>query len=225
MDIPYEPIFWDIETTGFNPLHQDWYDDRPGARVLSVGIGTIDGWRDAEGIADVEFDVTVYWDSSEYNLLGVVSDRIEDKIRQIKAESYETEAFLVGWNSRNFDHPYIGARYSRLRLDGHYFTHGMKRLDMMRALGNDEVSGSMYPGQDDYAKALGIDVAEELTGADMPDAFKAGDWSKIEQHCEEDMVEMMKVFVERRGPCMEELYNHYDDITGRPPRFDREVEY
>jgi len=221
----YQPIFWDIETTGTNPLAQEWYSGEMAARVTSVAIGKAHGWREADSFEEAEYDVKAYWDEEEYRLLKVVRQRLKERINDIVMDDSNNEPVLVGWNSRNFDHPYMGARYARLRLNGSDFNNTLKRLDMMRALGNDEVMEKMYPGQDDYAKELGIEVNEELTGKDMPKAYRAEDWGKIQQHAEDDVREMMKTFVEKKGDCYEELYWHYDDIKGQPPKFNEKVEF
>ncbi len=103
--------------------------------------------------------------------------------------------------------------------------HRMKRLDLMRALGNDEVMSKTYPGQDDYAKELGIPVDDSVTGADMVEAYKMDDWDTIIEHGESDVLEMMKVFVQRTQPAMEEFFDHYDELPDKPPQYAPEVEY
>lgn len=224
-DVPYEPIFWDIETTGLNPMAQHWWDNEMKAQVICIVMGRIDNWRHAESFDEAKFETKVLWDGDEYRLLEVFHERLVEMTNEVMMEDSEMEPFLVGWNSRQFDHPYIGARFARKRLDGSLVNHNLKRLDMMRALGNDEVLSTGYPKQDEYAKELGIDVDDEITGADMADAFKVDDWDKISRHGESDVIEMMKVFVEKKEACMEEFYNHYSDIDGEPPKFTNEVEY
>jgi uncharacterized protein YprB with RNaseH-like and TPR domain len=221
----YEPIFWDIETTGLNPMAQHWWDGTIGAQVISVGVGRIHNWREVSELGEDDYDLKVMYDSDEYRLLQRLTEVIEENINDIRTENTNSEPVFVGWNTRNFDHPYIGARYARLRLESCQLNHEAKRLDMMRALGNDEVMSTGYPGQDDYAEELGIPVNDELTGEDMPKAFERDDWDKIAQHVEDDVEEMMKVFNKKKEDCWEQLYYHYDDITENPPKFTEEVEY
>jgi len=38
------PIFWDIETTGLNPLARDFWSNSMEAQVTAVGLGTITNW-------------------------------------------------------------------------------------------------------------------------------------------------------------------------------------
>jgi uncharacterized protein YprB with RNaseH-like and TPR domain len=205
----YDPVFFDIETTGFNPMAQQWHNSyQYDARVTAVGVGTVKGWREAEGHEDCEYDVDVYWDESEYRLLQVLPDRLDNKIAMIRGEGYEP--FLVSFNGRQFDHPYLGARFSRLRLDGGAFTHGLKRLDMMRALGKRWGDIGRYPSEDDCLEEMGIASDDPYDGSDMPDMFGNGNWDAISEHARHDIEEMMRLFVETRTECMGEFYDHYD---------------
>lgn len=219
----YEPIFWDIETTGLNPMAQHWWSGEMAAQVTAIGLARIKNWRDAEGFEDYGKDIKVLWDGDEYRLLKVFRDRLEEMANEIMTNG--REPFIVGWNSRNFDHPYIGARYARKRLSNHLVNNNLKRLDMMRPLGSDEVMDKTHPKQDEYAEALGIEVHDELDGSDMPKAFERDQWDKIDQHVRADVDVMSDIFVERRRACYEELYNHYDDIDGEYPKFFQEAEY
>lgn len=219
----YEPILWDIETTGLNPMAQHWWNGQLAAQVTAIGLVKLDGWRDAEGLDDYDKEIKVLWDGDEYRLLNVFKDRLEDIVHGIRESG--KEPFIVGWNSRNFDHPYIAARYGRKRLENQYINHSLKRLDMMRPLGDDEVIEKRHPKQDEYAEALGFEVYDELDGSDMPKAFEREQWDKIDQHVRADVDVMADIFVERAEACYEELYNHYDDIEGEHPKFIQEGEY
>jgi uncharacterized protein YprB with RNaseH-like and TPR domain len=218
-----EPIFWDIETTGLNPMAQYWWDGKMAARVTAIGIGRLHGWRDADDYSDVDAEVKCLYDGDEYNLLKVFTDRLESHVADINEGG--KSPFIVGWNSRQFDHPYIGARYARLRLSNEWVNNSLHRLDMMRPLGDDDVMSKRYPSQDDYAEALGIEVYDELDGSDMPKAYERGEWHKIKQHVEADVDVMMKVFFMKAEACYEELYHHYDGISGSPPKFTEGATY
>lgn len=212
----YEPIFFDIETTGFNPLSQEWHSNvQSGARVTAVAIGQATGWRDAEGHEDCEYETTVYWDDSEYKLLEVLHDRAMSMVEAI--EDNGQEPFLVTFNGRKYDHPYMGARFARLRLDGRPFTHGAKRLDMFRALGKHCSEVGRYPSEDDCLEAFGIESDDPYDGSDMPDMYAQGNWQAIEDHARDDTEEMMRLFVETRNVCMSEFYDHYK--IDREPNF------
>jgi len=129
----HEPIFFDIETTGFDPMPQaGWDDSSYDPRVTAIGLATADNWRSAEGPEDVETDTKVLYDSSEYRLLEVAAERLDEIGSEVMADG--DAPFLVGYNSRKFDHPYLGARYARLRIDGSRFNRLAQRLDMMRAV-------------------------------------------------------------------------------------------
>jgi DNA polymerase elongation subunit (family B) len=215
----YWPIFWDIETTGLNPLAQEFWSGEMEAQVTAVGLGTIRNWDRGPGPNNADLQVEVVWDSSEYRLLNVLSDRV-------RALDFDGEPFLVGYNSRNFDHPYIGARYSRLRQNGEPFTSEWKRLDMMRVAGKDNVIGKRYPKEGEYADALGVEVEDPYDGSDMPEAFQNEDWDAIKTHVEADVEESMRMFLKRPNLMMNHFFDHYDiDAEGSPvEEVDLEVE-
>lgn len=204
------PIFWDIETTGLNPLAQDFWSNQMEAQVTAVGLGTIRNWDEGPDRESADIQVSVVYDSDEYRLLNVLPDRI-------RAMDFDGNPFLVGYNSRNFDHPYIGARYSRLRQRGEPFISEWKRLDMMRVAGKDNCIPKRYPKEGEYADALGVDVEDPYDGSDMPQAFKNKDWEKISTHVRADVEESILMFLERKGLMMEQFYDHYDIDAEGPP--------
>lgn len=206
----YWPVFWDIETTGLNPLARKFWDGKMEAQVTAVGLGTIRNWDKGPDRENADLQMTVLYDSDEYRLLNALGDRV-------RSLDFDGDPFLVGYNSRNFDHPYIGARYSRLRQDPEPFCSEWKRLDMMRVAGKDDAIAKRYPKEGEYADALGVDVPDEYTGADMPDAFKNEEWDKIKSHVEADVKESMLMFLERKGLMMDTFYDHYDINAQGPP--------
>lgn len=206
----YWPIFWDIETTGLNPLAQEFWSETQAAQVTAVGLGTIRNWDEGPEPSQADYQVECVFDEDEYRLLDNLADRAT-------ALDYRGEPFLVGYNSRQFDHPYIGARYSRFRLDGGPFVHGWKRLDMMRVAGSDPATPKRYPKEGEYASALGVEVEDPYDGSDMPGAFKNGEWDKIITHVEADVEESMRMFVKRKGRMMEHFFDHYDIEASGPP--------
>lgn len=204
------PIFWDIETTGLNPLARKFWSGKMEAQVTAVGLGTIRNWDEGPTTDTADLQISVIWDSDEYRLLKSLGDRI-------RSLDYEGAPFLVGYNSRNFDHPYIGARYSRLRLDGEPFTSEWKRLDMMRVAKADNAIAKRYPKEGEYADALDVHVPDQYDGSDMPDAFKNDEWEKIKSHVEADVKESMLMFLKRKGLMMDTFFNHYDIDAQGPP--------
>lgn len=199
----YVPIFWDIETTGLNPMAQDWWDSADAAQVTAVGLGVITNWDEAPTRESADIKVSVIYNEDEYSLLNNLGQRL-------RGMEYEKEPFLVGYNSRQYDHPYAGARFARLRLDGEPFISDWKRLDMMRAAAKDDRIGKRYPKEGEYAAALGVDVPDEYDGSDMPDAFKRGDWDAIKSHVEADVKESVLMFLEAQDLMMDTFYDHYD---------------
>lgn len=206
----YWPIFWDIETTGLNPLARSFWSNEMKAQVTAVGLGTIRNWDRGPDRQSADLQIEVIWDSDEYRLLNILSDRV-------RSLGFEGTPFFVGYNSRNFDHPYIGARFSRKRLDGEPFISEWKRLDMMRGAAKDDAIPKRYPKEGEYADALGVDVPDPYDGSDMPEAFQNEDWDAIKTHVEADVKESMLMFLERKGLMMQQFYDHYDIDADGPP--------
>ena len=210
----YVPVFFDIETTGLNPLAQGWhrYQDYD-AQVFAVGLGYFDDWPDG-----CEEPVTeTVWESDEYRMLQQLRKKMHNLADDL--EGNDREIFLVGWNSRAYDHPYLVARYSRLRQDPFPFCHKRKRLDMMRIVRNN--TGKFWK-EDDYAEFLGVEDDDPYTGADMPDAFNNNEWDKIFTHVESDTEVMLEVFKREKEMFMQGFYDHYG--IDREPVFIDDVE-
>lgn len=218
----HEPIFFDIETTGFNPMAQSWYDSTDyDGRVTAVGMGRSPDWRGTDDPAEVTVDLKVLYDSSEYRLLDLAETRLQEWVNEIRSSG--DTPFLVGFNSRQFDHPYIGARYSRLRIDGSLFTSDLQRLDMMRALGERWPEVGRFPSEDDCLEACGIVSDDEFDGSDMPEFYGDGRWDDIASHVREDTREMVALFAVTKEECMAEYYDHYDIEADAV--FNREVDF
>ena len=219
----YVPIFFDIETTGFNPLQQAYFDDlNQDAQVTAIGVGLIDdGWKNGKGYDECESEVHVLYDESEYRLLENLNGKLEEWVAEYEEKGYSP--FLVTFNGRQFDHPYLGARYARLRLDGSWWNHRLKRLDMMRALGKHWGKVDRYPSEDDCLEAANIESTDPYDGSDMPEAFSERDWDMISEHVEKDTREMIKLFCDVPEMCMSEFYSHYD--VDADATFTEEVEF
>jgi len=205
----HAPIFFDIETTGLNPMAQHfWSNTDYAAQVTAVGIGQADEWRAGQSYEDATYDVEVYVNSAEYPLLQQIQSVMEAKVEYIRDGG--GVPYLVSFNGRQFDHPYLGARFARLRLDGGVFNHDTQRLDMMRALGKHWDDVGRYPSEDDCLEELGIDSDDPYDGSDMPDAFANDNHEAIITHVREDVKEMMKLFVAKKEECVQEYYDHYN---------------
>lgn len=210
----FQPVFWDIETTGLNPMAQEWWNNSMGAQVTAMAFGQIEGWHDNPD--DYETSVSVYYDESEYRLLDVCQTRLREVVQTVRDE-LDREPFLAGFNIRQFDCPYAGARYARKRLNGDLMTHELKRLDMSRPAVITQDDGTVvdqYPSQNDYAESVGVTVNDEYDGEDMPMAFENREWDKIVSHVESDVEVMMEVFMDDVELFMNHLYDHYDGVSG-----------
>lgn len=198
----YVPIFWDIETTGLNPMAENWWSNEMKAQVTAIGLGAITNWGEGVGVDDAEIEISIVRGGDEYRVLQELSSKL-------RSMDYDREPFLVGYNSRQFDHPYISARYGRKRLNGEPFVSEWKRLDMMRAASKDSKVAKKYPKEGEYADALGIEVEDPYDGSDMPEAFENGEWDKIDTHVEADVEESVKMFLERKDFMLDVFYDHY----------------
>ena len=212
----YEPIFWDIETTGLNPMQQEWWSNaEQDAQVICVGIGMLTEWRDDPNQANKHIDIVA--GNSEYNVIQRTKETLESVIRDVEGPdklgevsfSDDTEPFFVGWNSRQFDHPYYCARAGRLRLDPWPFGHDFRRLDMQRAVYNHT---GRHWSQDDYADHLEVGREEDIEGSEVPQLFLNGRLDIIKRHCRLDVEDMMDIFLEEREVFMGEFDDHYSDV-------------
>lgn len=205
----YEPIVWDIETTGLNPMAEYYWSNQPAAQVAAVGIGWLDGWRDASSWDEVTCSVEVLSSDNEYELLQDTRNAFRSIMDQLRDGGDGSEGFLVGYNSRSFDHTYIGARFSRKRIDGSPLTSGAKRLDIQRVC-NSVPDFGQYPAQDDVAEELGVASPDEFTGKDMPGLIEEGRLDEVASHARSDVTDLCRIFYELREDAMDEFYSHYD---------------
>lgn len=205
----YEPVFWDIETTSVNPIAQHWHHGHSyDARVTCIGIATLSGWRDSDLFSGVEYNDRMLHDADEYVLLEVARDRMQYYCDAIREKG--KVPFIVGWNSRFFDHPYFSARAGSYRIDPGPIASQVKRLDMMEPAAQDCGKAGYAVSQDDYANRLGIDVIDDTDGSDMPEFFDNGEMDKIVYHCREDIKVMCNIFVQEKEMFMDYFFDHYD---------------
>lgn len=227
--VQYEPLLFDIETTGFNPMVEVWQSWKQTSRVTAISMVHL---TEEEGEMSVNGRATfINRGGEEYEIIEEATGFARNVVT--RAEGRDKEVFVAGWNIRSFDCAYLGARCGRLRLGGYPFTHGKFRLSMDRPLElppevdmvEMEGSNRKYPKQDDYARYLGIEFNQELDGSDMPDAFENGEYHKIEEHVEDDVDVMVEIFKREKEAMYEHLYRHYDErIHGDPPQFNDSVE-
>lgn len=204
------PIFWDIETTGLNPMIEPWSNWGKASQVTAVGLGVIENYHDNPSPEEAELNIKALYDEDEYRLLSLVPDRAEEMVG-------DGEPIIVGYNSRQYDHPYSGARWARKRLSGEPINTEWRRLDMMRVAKVDPRIPKSYPKEGEYADALDVNVPDPYDGSDMPEAFENREWKAIETHVRADVRESMLMFLERKDLMMDTFYDHYDiDAQGGP---------
>lgn len=211
-----QPLFFDVESTGLNPLAQEWHNGvSQDAQVTAVAVARMFNWREVEERSDLEIGTQVILEPDEYPLLEACRDRLRAKVDHVLDAG--EEPVMVGYNNRVFDHPYLGARFARKRIDGSLWNHKLRRIDMMRVCGKSDRTPKYYNKEDDVVEMLGIETDDTLTGADMPEAFEAGDFDAIHEHVESDTVTLAKLFYEFREEALGEFYDHYD--------IDRDVDF
>jgi len=205
----YKPVFFDIETTGFNPMTPRWYSDSIAAEITAVCIGEVRDW--ADGGEERHHNTFVNYGGEEYETIREVRQHlefIEDKYRD-----NGWKPFLVGHNIIQFDVMYWAARCARLRQSSYPVSNGWRRLDTMRALElppESEEGPTNYPGQQDYADYLGLEYVDRLEGGDMPQAFVDGEYDEIATHVRDDVTTLMEIFMREREAMVDELWGHYD---------------
>lgn len=206
--VKYEPLFYDIETTGGNPLAEEWQDgvDLDG-RVTCVGFGWFENWREADSWGDVEFETRTVWDESEYRLLRLAREQAENVNENVHPDA---ELFRVAWNIKKFDDPYMAARLRRFNQDLGFVGSDVKRLDMMKPASDDKFGFQRPYGESDYAAHIGVEVRDSTDGGDMPGFFIDGEWEKIGYHCDEDVKVMMEIFWRKREVMMNWFYDKHD---------------
>jgi uncharacterized protein YprB with RNaseH-like and TPR domain len=100
-----------------------------------------------------------------------------------------TDAHLIGFNCLGFDLPvlfrrslYLGVRTPHIQIDR--FKHpGVS--DLMQIL---SFNGLLkLRGLSFYAKRFGIEIEDEITGKEVAEAIKAGDWASVETHASVDV--------------------------------------
>jgi predicted PolB exonuclease-like 3'-5' exonuclease len=106
---------------------------------------------------------------------------------------------LVGFNILGFDLPvlirrsqYLGVPYPRMNLDRYRTPHHDLMLELTWR-GLVRARSLKF-----YAKRFGIDVQDEVNGADMPVLVEAGDWDKVTSHVTSD-VRLTAALAERIG--------------------------
>lgn len=208
----FEPVIIDIETTGLNPMAEEWHDNQDyDAQVYSVAFGFIPNWREARSVDELEIEKRHVKGDDEYGLLGRLSGRINNFVTQYYGG--DIKPFWVGHNIRKYDFPYLGARFARKRLDGWPFTHGWKRLDTFKVAMHDDSIPQRFISEDDYAASVGLSNDDPFDGSDMPEAFENRNWQKIATHVMGDVELNSKLFYKKRAECMTHFQRHYDGVN------------
>jgi hypothetical protein len=117
----------------------------------------------------------------------------------IRGDGLSMGPSLVGFNLLAFDLPvlirrsqYLGLRIPPLNLDKYRTPH----VDLMERLSfNGKIKAHSL---DFYCKRFGIEVADDVSGADVDALVKAGEWDRVLGHCRAD-VQKTRLLAERLG--------------------------
>jgi predicted PolB exonuclease-like 3'-5' exonuclease len=102
---------------------------------------------------------------------------------------------FIGWNISTFDIPWLWRKAIQYNLPKlrNALPHGNKNMviDLMRVFA---VDFKDYVKLKDCARFLNISHDDTFTGADVYDAWKAGDLEKIANHCKDDIQTCMEIY-------------------------------
>lgn len=222
----YEPVFFDLETSGLSPIESPWeYVSQSDAQVITIGVGFFREVHPDMDPDELELEIRVFENTgSEYSILKNARQFIRNKVAKLEdwwpyheleegqmlkmkeGKGLDTECFLVSWNGRKFDHAYAGARYARLRQDPFPFGYRRKRLDMMKSIR--DKTGVVF-SQDDWCEEKDIEVNDSVVGSDVPELWENGRTDKIKAHCYSDIEDMMRLFHADWEWHMEHFCDHY----------------
>jgi predicted PolB exonuclease-like 3'-5' exonuclease len=129
-------------------------------------------------------------DGNEKVILQRFSEIIAKASSGVDLSFYEGVKY-VGFNSLSFDLPFIIRRQLMHNVSiPHGFNNRKKHIDIMRLLGSD--FRDMF-SLSEACMALSIEHDDSFTGADVANAFKAGQINKIVNHCMDDVVALSKI--------------------------------
>ncbi len=137
-------------------------------RIVAIGYrsegGEPDAMVDCGGLRDEKWMLQVFW--------GLIADR-----------------HLVGFNILGFDLPvllrrslYLGIETPGIQIDRFKHPQVTDVMQMLSFNGALKMRSLAF-----YCKRFGIDVPDTLTGADIAQAVKDGDWNGIEHHVRADV--------------------------------------
>jgi hypothetical protein len=102
---------------------------------------------------------------------------------------------FIGWNISTFDIPWLWRKAIQYNLPKlrNALPHGNDKMviDLMKVWA---AEWKQYTKLADCAKFLGIKHDDSFTGADVYDAWNAGDLEKIANHCKDDIQTCMEIY-------------------------------
>lgn len=104
-------------------------------------------------------------------------------------------AHLIGFNCLGFDLPvllrrslYLGVRAPHIQIDRFKHPHVSDLMQILSFNGAIKLRGLSF-----YAKRFGIEIEDEIAGADVAAAIKTGDWASVEVHASADVQKTVRL--------------------------------
>lgn len=167
VDIAYTPVFYDIETRGLNASEDKMIVF--GSVVYGSGIGIL-------------FEKV----DNENDLMVNTIKRLNTIRRTIK------NPVLIGYNTYNFDEPFIVGRSIANGITPKIFKY-MKQMDMYTIITRYLFHGSRL-SMDRLLNRLNIENNDKYSGKDVLWLYNAERYDDIKEHCIYDMEKMIAVY-------------------------------
>lgn len=126
-------------------------------------------------------NVDVYCDDNEEMLVHQVIRSLSD------------DSVLVGYNIWRFDVPFLMAKALHYNFDVDVFLY-RDSVDLWHLQKKYLARSCPAVSLHEFARFLGIEVDDEVSGADVPELYRKKKFDKIKKHCESDVNLTFKVF-------------------------------
>jgi len=163
------PIVFDIETTGLDP-----FTDTTLAITYKVGFKKPIVFHIDDNGVDEKLVLRRFY----FNLDSIAADSSKDGVSLV----------LVGYNIDSFDIPFLTTRAILNGMIEHSATlRKYYRADLMYIVTRYLKTDKKHMKLKDVAKALGIEVNDDVNGSDVPRLFEEGNYEAIVKHCISDV--------------------------------------
>ena len=164
-------LIFDIETTGLEPCKN---------RIVCISFSDIKSQMNT-------VDGMFMPDKKIFSLYGEDEKKTLEDFWNVVSDA----DCLIGFNSRDFDFQFILMRSFILGVKPNVNASDIKHIDLRETLYpfNKYMKGKLQ----EIAEAIKFPIKTE-NGMLMPGYYTAGNWDKIKEHCEEDVMITHKVY-------------------------------